>query len=412
MGHPAAVVLPADRPGALGIVRSLGRRGIPVYALDSDPHAAGLCSRYARPCTVPDEPNADSGRLETLMTLGQRLSQKAVLYPVSDDAVLLCSRERSSLQQYYHFVMPEHAAIVSLLTKDGLTRIGEACGLDVPRMVVPANEDEVSAVASDLLYPVILKPVVSPSWLRPEIISLLRDHPLSGPPKVAVCRDREELLKRYREVSAYDNRMIIQEVIPGEDDRLVYFCFYLDRQSRPLASFAGRKHRVLPVGFGSASYVRSFRDPQLEEVSLRLLRFACYQGLGGIEFKQDSRDRRYKLIEFNARFGMWDSLSIRCGVDIPYIAYRDALGLPVLPQSDYREGVAWIDFQRDVRAFLIYRSKGELTFSAWAKSLRGEKDWAVWSVSDPRPALAESLKLLDRPIAAARTRLGADRHET
>ena len=30
---------------------------------------------------------------------------------------------------------------------------------------------------------------------------------------------------------------------------------YLDRQSRPLAVFAGRKLRVVPTGFGSASYV-------------------------------------------------------------------------------------------------------------------------------------------------------------
>ena len=147
--------------------------------------------------------------------------------------------------------------------------------------------------------------------------------------------------------------MIVQEVIPGEDERLAYCCFYVDRGRRPLAVFAGRKLRILPVQFGSATYVRSFHDPDLERVSLKLLSGTGYQGLGGVEFKKDSRDERYKLIEFNARFGLWDALAVRCGIDIPHMAYQDALERPVEPRTAYRDDVIWLDSQRDIRAFLI-----------------------------------------------------------
>ena len=41
-----AVVLQASGPNALGIVRSLGRAGVPVIACDHDPRALGLLSRY------------------------------------------------------------------------------------------------------------------------------------------------------------------------------------------------------------------------------------------------------------------------------------------------------------------------------------------------------------------------------
>ena len=217
---------------------------------------------------------------------------------------------------------------------------------------------------------------------------------ISGRVKAVVCCDALELMQIYQSIAAYDDRMIIQELIPGPDENLAYISFYLNRQSKPLAMFAGRKLRVLPVGFGSASYVRSFHDPELEQVALQLLSGVQYQGLGGIEFKKDARDGRYKLIEFNTRFGMWDGLGVRCGVDTPYSAYQDALDRPVEPQRTYRESVIWIDWHRDVRAFWIYRQQGQLTLGQWLQSLRGEKMWAVYSRDDWRPGVAFSINLL------------------
>lgn len=399
-----AVVMPADRPASLGIARSLGRRGIPVYGIDTDPLAFGLYSKYIRPCPLADPANLDESRFQSLLNLGKKLRDKAVLYPVSDDAVLLCSRHREELQKYYLFVMPEHQTISDLLTKDGLHNIAQAHAIPDPQMFQVNSRSDIEKLTGVLPFPVIIKPVFSPSWLNPEIMSLLRDHPLSGPPKVALCHNFDELLQIYDKLSAYDGHIIIQEVIPGEDERLVYLCFYLNRLSQPLAWFAGEKLRVLPVGFGSASYVRSFHDPKLDQIGLKLLTGTRYQGLGGIEFKKDSRDDRYKLIEFNARLGMWDSFGAKCGVDIPHIAYCDTLGNLVNPQMQYRQGVYWIDFQRDVRAFLLYRKHGSLSFLGWFKSLWVEKEWAVYTADDWKPAWIALLKLFQRPWDAIKKR--------
>lgn len=397
--QPAAVVIPADRPAALGIARSLGRRGISVYAVDSNPKAIGMYSRYVKPCPLPGAAGSDDNRLQFLIDLGKKLGDQAVLYPVSDDDVILCSRERNELHKYYQYVMPDHATIISLLTKDGLHQVASACNIPAPQMFLASSQSQVENLAGGLVYPVILKPALSTSWLKPEIISMLRDHPLSGPPKVALCRDAGEFVQTYCKIAAYASQMIVQEVIPGADELLAYFCFYTDRQSRPLAIFAGRKLRVLPVGFGSASFVRSFRDPDLEEISYKLLSGTAYQGLGGVEFKKDPRDGRYKLIEFNARFGMWDSLSVRCGIDIPYIAYCDALERPVDPQHNYRVGVAWVDLQRDIRAFLIYRRRGQLSFANWLRSLQGEKDWAIYARDDWKPVIGAAREIFKKPLA-------------
>jgi D-aspartate ligase len=330
------------------------------------------------------------------------------LFPVRDDDVLLCSRHRQELFKHYAFIMPSHEIVEALVTKDGLQRMAEASLVEAPRMFVPGSREELAAKLNDLPYPVILKPVFSPSWLRVEITSLLREGPLSNPPKVALCRDPGELMRTYDRIAAFDDRMIVQEVIPGEDERLAYCCFYVDRERRPRAVFAGRKLRILPVGFGSASYVRSFHDPDLERVTLRLLAGTGYRGLGGVEFKKDARDGRYKLIEFNARFGLWDSLATRCGMDIPYLAYQDALGRTIETRTDYRDGVPWLDSQRDIRAFLIYRRLGRLKTSDWLRSLAGEKAWAVYAPDDRKPGLIATLHLFDRPWTFFKKKLGGD----
>jgi D-aspartate ligase len=389
-----AVVTPLDEHMGLDIARSLGRLGIPVYGIDPDPKAVGGQSKYCQLVVCPDPGTAETEYIQFLVEWSQTLGCKPVLYPVSDEMALLCSRERQSLQRYYEYVMPDHATMVKLSTKGGLATAAQECDIPAPQTIIPQDMQEVEAVAQSLTYPVILKPVESAYWHTPEIATLLRESALSGRAKVILCHNASELVQTYRDIAAHDDRLIIQEVIPGPDENLAYISFYLDRQSRPLALFAGRKLRVLPIGFGSASYVRSFRDPNLEEIALKLLTGVEYQGLGGLEFKKDPRDSRYKLVEFNTRFGMWDGLGTRCGVDTPYIAYCDTLGIAVEPQLAYCRDVIWVDWQRDVRAFWMYHKHRQLTLGEWLRSLRGEKMCAILSKDDWRPAVALAIHLL------------------
>lgn len=389
-----AVVTPLDEHMGLDIARSLGRRGIPVFGIDWDPQAAGGRSKYCELVLSPDPKQREQEYVQFLVDWGKRQQTKSVLYPVSDDTALICSRERRQLEPYYEFVMPDHETMVMLSEKSGLAAAARDCGIPAPQTVLARDAGDVTAVAPSLSFPVILKPVESAYWHIAPIASLLRENAFSGRAKVVLCHDAAELGEYYGKIAVHDPRMIIQEVVPGPDENLAYISFYLDRMTRPLAIFAGRKLRVLPIGFGSASYVRSYSDPNLEQVALRLLQQVRYQGLGGIEFKKDARDGQFKLIEFNTRFGMWDGLAPRCGVDTPYVAYCDTLQQPIAPQLDYRDNVIWLDWQRDVRAFWMYRRERGLAFKDWLQSLRGEKMWAVYDRDDWQPGVALTLGLL------------------
>ncbi len=390
-----AVVTPLDEHMGLDIARSLGPRGIPVYGVDAYPDAVGRFSKYVRFVRSPNPERDEASYLQFLVDLGKRLG-KAVLFPLSDMHVLLCSRHRGVLGQYYEFVMPKHETMEMLTTKDGLRAAAEEVNLPTPKTYPLNGPMSIEEAAATVSYPAILKPTESTYWHTAEFTSLLRRGLLQGRAKVVLSQDPEELVAAYRRIAAHDGRLVVQEVVPGEDSRLAYIAFYLDRNSKPLGMFAGKKLRVIPTGFGSASYVQTFHDPELEAAALELLTASCYQGLGGLEFKKDVRDETYKLIEFNTRFGMWDGLGPRVGVDLAHLAYRDALQLPVEPQLAYRDDVLWVDWQRDLRAALDYRRKGELSIPQWLGSLRGEKMWAIYSRDDWRPGAAFTVLLVGK----------------
>jgi len=124
----------------------------------------------------------------------------------------------------------------------------------------------------------------------------------------------------------------------------------------------------------------------LIDICTRLLEGAKYWGLSGIEMKKDDRDGEYKLVEINARYGLWDALGTRIGVDAAYTAYKDILSMPVEATHGKKVGVKWINLGVDIRTYMRYRQEG-LSFSHWLTSLKGEKMWGDMFWFDPLPTL-------------------------
>jgi len=391
---PPAVLCPLDDHMGLDIARSLSAKGISVFGIDAD---ASVPGKYSNALTFVHCPYSEEGReaeyIDFLVEFGQNLATEAVLYPLSDRHVLLFSQYRDRLAPYFRYVMPSHETMTELTTKNGLDSVCRRFSIPAPQTFFLSADTDIRQIARKVPFPAVLKPTESTYWHAPEIAQLLRRGLFAGRAKVILCQDPEDLVHAFERVAAHDPRMIVQEVVPGEDGRLVYAAFYLDRSSTPLGYFSGRKQRVIPTGFGSASFVETFHDPELLDRVLEILSAVSYQGLGGLEFKQDPRDGQYKLIEFNTRFGMWDGLGVRCGVDLPHISYRDALGLPVESRSEFPDGMLWVDWQRDVRAFIEYRSKGELGFRDWLRSFKGPKMFPIYSSRDPKPGVAFTVGL-------------------
>ena len=106
-------------------------------------------------------------------------------------------------------------------------------------------------------------------------------------------------------------------------------------------------------------------------------------------------------MEFNPRSLATSYHAVASGVDVPYIAYQDSRGEPVEPAMAFREGVKWINFERDFKAFFDYHKSKDLDLGDWLRSYRGERCYAFFSRDDPLPAVVGFLpfmwgELMDR----------------
>jgi predicted ATP-grasp superfamily ATP-dependent carboligase len=166
-----------------------------------------------------------------------------------------------------------------------------------------------------------------------------------------------------------------------------------------------RRVREYPVTGGPSTTAESVRDPELEALGLRLLETLNWHGAAMVEFKKDSRDGEFTLLEVNPKF--WGSLglAIACGVDFPYLAARMAADGDVDAVSDYRLGVRfrW-PLPDDVLHLLAKpRAVGSFLRDSIDRNVRSDI-----SLRDPKPNLFQVLLTL-RSIAT-RLREGSLRY--
>jgi predicted ATP-grasp superfamily ATP-dependent carboligase len=202
--------------------------------------------------------------------------------------------------------------------------------------------------------------------------------------------DRRALLAKYDEARALVDPEIIvlQEFIPGAGEAQFSYAALWGPQG-PVASLVARRARQYPVQFGyNSTFVETVDRPEVELLAVRLLQAIDYTGLVEVEFKYDSRDGRYKLLDINARTWTWHTLGRRAGVDFAYLAWRLAQGETVQPVRG-RSGVRWVHSLRDVVAAAQEIRRGTLTLKNYVNSVRGGAEHAVMAPDDPVPALME-----------------------
>jgi len=388
------VVLYSGNATGIGLLRSLGRHGVPLWALDPNPDSVVLRSRYAHGSTCADTHYDEEGFLRDLIAVGRQLPQRALLLPSNDDYVDMLPRHRDALEEWFILQQPSPARMEALADKEQQFRAAWRAGVDTPKTAFIASPADVSAAADEVPFPAILKPSIPLAFRR-----------RTGA-KVITVRTRDDLSAAYERAQEFGT-LLLQEFVPGGDDELYNYGSYLNAESQPLAQFTRLKIRQHPRTFGEIRFGESVWVPEVADAGLKLLQELHYHGISGVEFKRDPRDGRYKLMEVNARSTIIShTLAPYVGVDIPYVAYRDAVGRPIIT-SRQRDGVRWIQCSTDIPDSLAEMSRGELSPWEWLRSLPGTRVDGILALDDPVPGLLDLERALWRPI---RRRLSRDAH--
>src|SRR5258708_36927637 len=105
-----ALVVGGDHPG-LGVARSLGRRGIPVYIVD-DQYCISRFSRYATRVVRVDNLLDERQTVDAVLEVGRRFNLRAwVLFPTRDETVAAFSRNRNELEQFFRVTTGEWESV-------------------------------------------------------------------------------------------------------------------------------------------------------------------------------------------------------------------------------------------------------------------------------------------------------------
>jgi D-aspartate ligase len=375
-GVVGAVVIGGDYQG-LGIVRSLGRQGVPVCVVDDELSIA----RYSRYTTkfvkVPDLRDAKVAVAE-LLDIGNRLNlQGWVLYPTREELVAAFSQNRAELSTRFRVPTTEWSSVKWAWDKRNTYRLANELGIPTPVTHYLQSIDELSELDS-LPPPFAIKPAIKEHFFYATKAKAWR------------ANSHAELRTLYQKASelAGPGEIMVQEVIPGGGTQQFSYCAFF-RRGRAVGTMVARRRRQHPIEFGRAStYVETVDVPVLEELSERFLRHIDYYGLVEVEYKLDPRDGRYKLLDVNARTWGYHSLGVRAGVDFTYMLYADQLGMPV-EECKGKPGLAWVRTTTDLPAALVAILKGDTDWKSYLRSMKNCNAEAVFSSSDPLPGLAE-----------------------
>ena len=364
-GGSPAVVVDVGWVNGIAAIRSLGRAGAPVLAVDHRPWALGLRSRYAIPVVAPDPGVDESGFVSALVELGDALGVPTPVFPTHDEGLNAIARHAQELGGRFLHPFPDWSSLERIQSKRFQLEVAEAAGVDTPRTGHPRSADEALAMADEIGYPVLVKPADPVEFKRRHKRQAFR------------CGTRAELEDAFARAEPHEP--MVQELIPGGDDTLYTLGSYLDATGRPLGVFCGRKLRQTPPTVGTCRVGEAIWVQEVVDSGLRFLAALEYQGLSQVEFKRDPRDGRYKLMEINPRLYQWHGLAAACGVDLPRLAYRDLLGLPCPAAEMTRGGKRWA-----------------ITFLAGEKPALQRPPYvdAVLARDDLRPAAAYAARLV------------------
>src|SRR5262249_47048018 len=136
--------------GALAVVRSLGRHGIPVWFASDDTVLTRL-SRFVRRTLWWPGPNA-SEAADFLLDLGRHHGLLGwVLIPCADEAARLISQNHAALSRKFRVRTPPWDAMRWAYDKHRMNERAAALGLDLPRSFAATGRDDL--VNADMRFP-------------------------------------------------------------------------------------------------------------------------------------------------------------------------------------------------------------------------------------------------------------------
>ena len=369
--------------GGVAVVRSLGRLGVPTYAITEDRWTPVAASRYCAGrfiwrVTGHEEPSMLAARLRSVgLALSDSTGKRCVLVPVDDEAAVLIAEHAPSLTDCFLFPEVPAALPRELASKQRLFELCREHGVPAPLTVQPTTRAQFASFTADAAFPVVIKN--AEPWERRRAPAV---------PHTTVVHSGEELLAT---VPGNARGVVVQEYIPREQAQDWIVHLYCDASSECRCLFTGVKIRSWPPHNGATAAAYALANPELARLAARFCKAVGFRGIADLDWRLDLRDGMYKLVDFNPRVGnQFRLFATEHDIDVVRAQHLDLTGRAI-PPGTVPDGRRIVVEHIDLPARLAYRLGGRRGngYPAAPAPPRATGTELAWlAADDPLPLLA------------------------
>ncbi|RLL47809.1 carboxylate--amine ligase [Oceanobacillus piezotolerans] len=245
--------------------------------------------------------------LEKVAKKYEKPNQKLILIGTNDFYVRLIIENQQTLRNWYVFNYISEELMNNLLVKKDFYKLCKEYGLDIPATYFYSCKEK-GKFTGEVQFPVIIKPSNGVQYYK---------HKFDGQQKVYRVESHDEIHQVIDKVNAsgYEDDLIIQDYIPGDDTYMWDSVFYVSSKGKSqlgtLAQVVLQEHTVTAIGNYTALITR-YNEELIDKLQ-GFLEAIGYQGFANFDLKYDERDGKYKVFEVNIRQGRSSYYTTACG---------------------------------------------------------------------------------------------------
>ena len=380
-----AVVLSCHTMG-LAVIRSLGLKGVPVIALYYQKGDMGYVSKYAKESIhTPHPEKYPQEFIHLLVSIANKIGP-SVLIPADDATLSVVSKNRKILDQKFIVACTEWEITKKFIVKKYTYQLAEDIGISVPRTIVPDSIAEVESYGREIQYPCVAKPCESHKYFE----RFRR--------KMVKVDNLDQMKSAYQQAKEAGIEVMLQEFIPGDDSNGVNYNSYFWK-GQAVIEFTAEKVRLSPPGFGIPRVVVSKDIPEIIAPGRKILKQMGFYGFSCTEFKKDNRDGIYKLMEVNGRHNRSALLAVDCGINFPWIEYKNLVQGEIQPVNAYQKGRYWIDEYQDLFSNAKFYKQENFSLKEYFRPYVGHHTFSVFDIDDVQPFFKRLIDLGKRLLS-------------
>ncbi len=270
---------------------------------------------------VPDIDNAKMLKSIVTQFANDNKDATCVVLGCTDDYASLLIDIKNDLPQnciapYIDFELRD-----KLLSKADFYEMCDEYGIlypDTKSVSAPVGAEELTEEKLGFKYPVIVKPSSSIRYWK---------FPFDNMKKVYIAENSAQVCDILKQVynSGYDDKMLIQDCIPGDDSFMRVLTVYCDKNATAKMMCLGHvgleEHTPKAIG-NHAAIITEYNEQIMTNIKLFLEKIN-YTGYANFDIKFDTRDNTYRVFEINLRQGRSNYYVTGSGFNIAQFIVRD-----------------------------------------------------------------------------------------